>query len=58
MPAKSRLAVTRNRSRRIVLASEWEMWKPSSGMIARRFGSIQYTSSASRSSDMGNTPIA
>ena len=37
--------------------SDLETWKRSSGRMARRLGSTQYTSAASRLSDIGKTPI-
>jgi hypothetical protein len=55
--AKARSRVTRKRSARIVLRSDRDRRKPSSGRIARRLGSTQKTSAASRLSDIGNTPI-
>jgi hypothetical protein len=49
--------VTEKQPERIVLRSERDSLNESSGMIARRRGSTQKTSFASRLSDIGKTPI-
>jgi hypothetical protein len=56
--AKARSRVTSYTSDRTVLRSERDIRKPPSGRIARRFGSTQKISVASRLSDIGKTPIA
>jgi hypothetical protein len=50
--------VTWNVPDRIVLRSERDIRNPSNGRIARRLGSTQNTSLASRLSAIGKTPIA
>jgi hypothetical protein len=55
---KARSRVTVKRSVRIRLASDRETCSASSGRIARRLGSTQKTSSASRLSAIGKMPAA
>ena len=50
--------VTSKRSCRITLRSDLDIFNPSSGIIARICGSTQNSSSSSRLSAIGKTPIA
>jgi hypothetical protein len=56
--AKAVSVVTLNLSWRIVFANDREIFSPSSGKIARFFGSTQNTSGSSRASDIGKIPMA